>query len=88
MMPDNTQPFSRAVFREAMEWLIGRPLSETELEVLCGQFTKRAPTAPDLLLHSMQKRRVEYLGPNRLRYRRKVIVGESTFHAIVKCARM
>ncbi len=40
MAPDDIEPFPLAVFCEAMEFVIGRPLPETELDELLRQLSE------------------------------------------------
>ncbi len=82
-----SEPLPRHVFRDAMEFLIGRPLSETELDVLQHQFSVRSDANTDLVLRAMERKRIRFITSKTLRWHGKEYVGETFFHAVLAVKR-
>jgi len=82
MPPDYIEPFPRAVMRDALEYLIGRPISETELDFMARQMGE-THVAGDLLLAAMKKKGIEYLGVGEVIFRGKEFLGPSLFHSVL-----
>jgi hypothetical protein len=84
MPPDYAEPLvSRHVFRDAMEFLIGRPLSETELDELLRQLSVRSDNNAELLLNALTNKRIQLVGKKAVSYRGTTYRGDTIFHAIL-----
>lgn len=77
------EPLPRHVFRDAMEFLIGRPLSETELDVLQHQFSVKSGENTDLVMRAMERKRIRFVTSKTLKWRGKEYRGNTLFHAIL-----
>lgn len=83
MPPDYIEPLSRYVFRDAMEFLIGRPLSETELDELLRQLSVRSDNNAELFANALTNKRIRLVQKNAVSYRGTTYRGDTIFHAIL-----